>query len=128
MRRDQPWRLGDPAGWSRRGGKELKQTLGGFGRGNWVAVLAGGLGSLGRVMASIQAGALQSLTSLLAVGLKGKTLVSGEQARLIPALRGPRGEGGNHSGVLGTTWTLVDKGVFVVRSKARRSSGTGSGM
>lgn len=54
-------------------------------------------------------------------------LVSGEQARLIPAPRGPRGKEGEDSGVLGTIWTMVCKASFIVRSKARRSPGTGSG-
>ena len=64
--------------------RPVKTALGGFQQ-RISGTLVGGMGGLWRAMAGIQAGALQSLTSLLAVGLKDETLVSGEQARLILA-------------------------------------------
>ena len=106
--------------------RPVKTALGGFQQ-RMSGTLVGGLGGLRRAMAGIQAGALQSLTSLLAVGLKDETPVSGEQARLILA-PGELEKKGKDSGVLETTWTLIDvRQVFVVRSKARRRLGQEQG-
>lgn len=62
----------------------METAPGGFSRGHWVCVhpvtvLGGCLGSLRRAMAGMQAGALQSLTSLLAAGLKDKMLFLGNK-------------------------------------------------
>lgn len=91
------------------------------------AVLAGGPGDLRKVMADIQADC-QSLTSLLAVGLKDRTLVSGGQAKLVPAPRGSRGDEGKDSGVLGTVCSLADKAGFCCQKQGQKVSWHWSGL
>lgn len=119
LRMGQPQRLGGKG--INRQGRSRGKTLGASAKapgscpGWWTEGVA--WGASGRSWQISRLAESQSVTLLLAVGLKDRTPASGElsiesQASLIAASRGTEGVEGKNLRALGTTWTLVDQASF----------------